>query len=151
MSPRSSAKMNRSGRTPTIVIGQPYWLAVTNLNAYAIPIAVTVYFDITPLTNCVPTTNFVGPAGIPRYFQFDIPTNGASGPLPQEVTFWLTGANTNVTVVLSEHLPLPDLTYHDYVSANSGTNDEIVLVVTNSTPFPVQTNRWYVGVFNLIM
>src|ERR1043166_1300133 len=101
-----------SNSVPPLVTNAPYWLAVTNLNPYAVPLAVTVYFDITPLTNCVPATNFVGPAGIPRYFQFDIPTNGASGSLPQEVTFWLTGANTNVTVVLSEHLPLPDLTYH---------------------------------------
>jgi len=51
-------------------------------------------------------------------------------------------------VVLSQHLPLPDLGHHDYISAASSTNQEIVMVLTNSTPFPIQTNRWFVGVFN---
>ena len=51
-------------------------------------------------------------------------------------------------MVLSEHLPLPDLDHYDYISQQPCTNDEIVMVVTNSTPFPIQTNRWYVGVFN---
>ena len=46
------------------------------------------------------------------------------------------------------HLPLPDLAHYDYISARPCTNDEILLVVTNSTPFPIQTNRWYVGIFN---
>ena len=45
-------------------------------------------------------------------------------------------------------LPLPDLSHYDYISAQPCTNDEILLIVTNSTPFPIQTNRWYVGIFN---
>src|SRR5205814_10278735 len=74
---------------PTRRSSDLYYLAVTNLSAIPAPIAVTVLFDITPLTNCVPNTNFVGPAGIPRYFQFDVPTNGAGSDLPQEATFWV--------------------------------------------------------------
>ena len=68
--------------------------------------------------------------------------------LSQAVSFWLSGANSNLTVVLSEHLPLPDLNHYDYISQQPCTNDEIVMVLTNSTPFPIQTNRWYVGIFN---
>jgi len=49
---------------------------------------------------------------------------------------------------VSEHLPLPDLNHYDYISQQPRTNDEIVMLVTNTTPFPIQTNRWYVGVFN---
>jgi hypothetical protein len=45
-------------------------------------------------------------------------------------------------------LPLPDLDHYDYISQQPSTNDEIVMLVTNSTPFPIQTNRWYAGVFN---
>jgi hypothetical protein len=58
------------------------------------------------------------------------------------------GLGSNVTVVLSEHLPLPDLTHFDYIQRRPSTNDDVFLVVTNTTPFPVQANRWYVGVFN---
>src|SRR5262249_22211092 len=100
------------------------------------------------LTNCQPAASSVSIAGIPRYFQFDVPTNGVPLDIPQAVSFWLTGANSNTTVVLSQSLPLPDLAHFDYISAQPCTNDEIVMVVTNSTPFPLQTNRWYVGVFN---
>ncbi|MCX6930999.1 MAG: hypothetical protein NT154_48530, partial [Verrucomicrobia bacterium] len=51
-------------------------------------------------------------------------------------------------VVLSEHLPLPNLDHYDYISQQPCTNDEIVMVLTNSTPFTIQSNRWYAGVFN---
>ncbi len=135
---------------PPLLIGQPYFLALTNPNPVAVDFSLAVCFDIVTLANCQPTPNFVvGTAGIPRYFQFDVPTNAVPpGSPPLEATLWLTGANSNLTIVVSEHLPLPDLGQYDYISAQPCTNDEIVLVVTNSTPFPIQTNRWYVGVFN---
>jgi subtilisin family serine protease/subtilisin-like proprotein convertase family protein len=144
----------------TLTPGQPYYLTVTNPNAVAVTYSFGVWYDIVGLTNCVLSTNFVGPAGIPRYFQFDVPTNADwSQPLPQSVTFWLSGAQSNLTVVASQHLPLPDLGHHDYISQWPCTNDEIIMVLTNTTPFPiqvvtnsvnpyVQTNRWYVGVYN---
>ncbi len=135
--------------TPPLVIGQSYYLALTNPNPVAVTFGLGVWFDITTLANCQMTMSVVGPAGIPRYLQFDVPTNGLpSTATPQQVAFWLTGANSNLTVVLSEHLPLPDLDHYDYISQQPCTNDEIVMVLTNSTPFPIQTNRWYVGVFN---
>jgi subtilisin-like proprotein convertase family protein len=137
------------GSLQPLVIGQSYYLAVTNPNLVAVTFALEVAFDITTLANCQATMSVVGPAGIPRYLQFDVPTNGVpSAAAPQQVAFWLTGANSNLTVVLSEHLPLPDLDHYDYISQQPCTNDEIVMVFTNSTPFPIQTNRWYVGVFN---
>ena len=77
-----------------------------------------------------------------------MPAQRPAAELPAAVAFWLTGANSNLTVVLSEHLPLPDLNHYDYISQQPCTNDEIVMLLTNSTPFPIQTNRWYVGVFN---
>jgi subtilisin-like proprotein convertase family protein len=134
---------------PPLIIGQPYYLAVTNPNPVAVTFALEVAFDITTLTNCLVTTNFVGPAGIPRYFQFDVPTNGQPADLPaQAVSLWLSGARSNLTLVVSEHLPLPDLDHFDYISQQPSTNNEVVMLVTNSTPFPIQTNRWYIGVFN---
>ncbi len=135
--------------TPPLVIGQTYYLALTNSNPVPVTFALGVWFNITTLPNCQVTTNVVGPAGIPRYFQFDVSTNGQPAGLPpQAVSVWLSGANSNLTLVLSQHLPLPDLNHYDYLSQQPCTNDEIVMLVTNTTPFPIQTNRWYVGVYN---
>ena len=142
----SGLKVLDTNSLPPLVTGQNYYLALTNPNPIAVTFGLGVWFDITTLTNCQMATNVVGAAGIPRYFQFDVPTNGTA--TPGQVAFWLTGANSNLTVVLSEHLPLPDLNHYDYISQQPCTNDEIVMVLTNSTPFPIQTNRWYVGVFN---
>jgi subtilisin-like proprotein convertase family protein len=135
--------------TPPLVVGQPYYLAVINPNPVGVTFALEVAFDITTLANCQVATNFVGPAGIPRYFQFDVPSSGQpTNLLAQAVSLWLSGALSNLTLVVSEHLPLPDLNHYDYISQQPCTNDEIVMLVTNTTPFPIQTNRWYIGVFN---
>ena len=135
---------------PQLTNGQSYYLLLTNPNPIGVTFAVEVAFDITTLNICeMLVSNVVGPAGIPRYFQFDVPTNDSpAGLSPSAVSFRLSGAQSNLTVVLSEHLPLPDLNHFDYISQQPSTNDEIVMLVTNSTPFPIQTNRWYVGVFN---
>jgi hypothetical protein len=133
---------------PPLLGGQAYFLVVTNPTADAVTFSFGVWFDITTLTNCEVTTNLVGIAGIPRYFQFDVPTNAGPFAVPGNVNFRLTGAQSNLTVVLSQSLPLPDLTSYDYISERPCTNDEVIMVVTNSTPFPIRTGRWYVGVFN---
>lgn len=138
-----------SASAPPLNIGQPYYLAVTNTNNVAVNFSLGVSFDILTLANCESVTNLVGPAGVPRYFQVEVPTNPpVPGFPPQAVAIWVTGANTNLTLVMSQSLPLPDLSRYDAISASASTNDEIVMLVENSTPFPIQTNRWYVGVFN---
>jgi len=141
---------------PILYPGQSYFLTVTNTNSVAITFAVGVWFDILTLDNCEPLTNGrVGPAGIPRYYQFDVSTNNLPPGYVQDVSFYLsgvesnyTGFRSNVTLVLSQHLPLPDLTHYDYISASPRTNDDVIMIVSNTTPFSVQTNRWYVGIFN---
>ncbi len=137
-----------SNSPPPLVIGQPYYLAVTNPSPAAVTYSFGVWYDLTALTNCASVTNFVGPAGIPRYFQFDAPASDVPFEVPASLTLWLTGAQSNLTMVVSQRLPLPDLTRHDYISQHPCTSDEVIMVVTNSTPFPIQNNRWYVGVFN---
>jgi hypothetical protein len=136
--------------TPKLAIGQPYYLVLTNPNPVGVTFAVQVAFDLTTLNLCQTLqSNVVGAAGIPRYFQFDVPVNPAAPGLPpQAVSFWLSGARSNLNVVFSTHLPLPTLNDFDYISQQPSTNDEIVMLVTNTTPFPIQTNRWYVGVYN---
>jgi subtilisin-like proprotein convertase family protein len=138
-----------------ITNGAPYYLAVTNTNTVSITFALGVWFDIISLTNCEMHSNFVWQAGIPRYFQFDVPTNTVPGVPPTDVVFYLTGVQSNyvgfrsnLTMVLSEHLPLPDLTHYDYQASLPSTNNDVIVVLTNTTPFNIQTNRWYVGIFS---
>ncbi len=157
--PATNVLSTNAASAPLLVPGRPYFLTVTNPNPVPVEYAYGVWFDIVTLTNCQLATNcVVGPAGVPRYFQFDV--TGVPGDPPQSALFWLSAANSNLTVVLSEHLPLPNLAHYDYISQRPGTNQQIVMVVTaqvtnltdiivtNSTPFPVQISRWYVGVFN---
>ncbi len=128
---------------PPLVPGQAYYLALTNPNPFAVTFGLGVWFDITTLTQCeLLVLNVVGAAGSPRYFQFDVPIDGTN--VPQSVSFWLAGAPCGLEVVLSEHLPLPDLTNFDYISQGPCTNNQILMFVTNSIP----PTRWYVGVFN---
>lgn len=135
---------------PPLDRGRNYYLAVTNGNAFGVTFALGVWFDITTLPNCqLVVSNIVGQAGIPRYFQFDVPAQGpAAGKLPEAVSLWLRGADCDLKVVLSEQLPLPDLESYDYISQQPCTNDQVIMLVTNYTPFPILSNRWYVGVFN---
>jgi subtilisin-like proprotein convertase family protein len=140
----------RTNSTPALTNGQPYYLALTNPNPVGVTFALGVDFDITTLDNCqMLLSNAVSVAGIPRYFQFDVPTYPTPpGMPPQAVSFWVSSTQCNLKVVLSEHLPLPDLSHYDYTCQMPCTNDQVIMLVTNSTPFPIQTNRWYAGVFN---
>ncbi len=154
--PNGTTLLATNGLPRGITPGRPYYLTVTNPNPVAVTFAYGVWFDITSLTNCQAQSNFVWQAGVPRYFQFDVPpVSVPPGYPPQDVSFLVTGIQSNytglgsnVTVVLSEHLPLPDLTHYDYIVSLPSTNNDAIMVVTNTTPFPIQTNRWYVGVFN---
>ena len=128
---------------PPLVPGQAYYLALTNPNPFAVTFGLGVWFDITTLTNCEPLDSSVaGVADVPRYFQFDVPADGANPTQP--VTFSLSGTPCGLKLVLSEHLPLPDLSQFDYISQGPCTNNQILISVTNNIP----ATRWYVGVFN---
>ena len=69
----TGSKVLYSAGPPDIIPGQPYYLTVTNPNPVSINFSYQVLFDIEMLTNCTPASNFVAQAGVPRYFQFDVP------------------------------------------------------------------------------
>ncbi|HWY74666.1 MAG TPA: LamG-like jellyroll fold domain-containing protein, partial [Verrucomicrobiae bacterium] len=127
---------------PPLLPAQRYYLAVTNLTASTVNFTIEVDFNITTLTNGVALTNTLGTGGLPRYYQYDVSTNGVAA------LFELFDLNGNADLVVSRGPPLPDLATHDYISDNLGTNNEDILVVTNSKPVPLAAGRWYLGVFN---
>jgi hypothetical protein len=44
-------------------------------------------------------------------------------------------------------LPAPDA--YDYMSANPGTNDELISIVNSSTPTPLSPGDWFLGAVNV--
>src|SRR5581483_758760 len=119
-----------------------YYLGITNLTSSTVNFTIEVSFDITTLTNGLALTNTLGTGNVPRYYQYDVSSNGVAA------LFELFNLNGNVDLVVSRGPPLPDLVTHAYISDNPGTNNEALLVVTNSTPVALDAGRWYLGVFN---
>ncbi len=136
-----------SAAAPFIVPGRSYYLTVTNPSAGPMSFSYGVWFDIPTLTNCQPVIALANPAGVPCYFQFDVPEDGTNSH-PREVTVSVTGALSNLTLVVGQNLPLPSLSDYDYISRQPSTNDQFVMVLTNNTPYPIEQGKWYAGVYN---
>jgi hypothetical protein len=65
--------------------------------------------------------------------------------------FEVNGPSGDVTLVARKGLPLPDLAMSDYLSSNPGTNDETIVVFTNSLPVALSGGHWYLSVANLTL
>jgi subtilisin family serine protease/subtilisin-like proprotein convertase family protein len=128
--------------TPRLVPGARYYLGVRNPNSVPVTVAVQVDFDVTPLTNAIPLSSVMPASLLPRYFSFDVSTNAVGA------IFQLLNLSGDVNLVARKGLPFPAPYDLDYGSFNPGTNDENIIVFTNSTPVPLSSGRWYLGVFN---
>jgi len=128
--------------TPPLVPGARYYLGVRNGTALPVTVSVKVDFDVTPLTNAVPLSSVMPVSLLPRYFSFDVSTNAVGA------IFQLLNLSGDVNLVARKGLPFPAPYDLDYGSFNPSTNDENILVFTNSTPVPLSSGRWYLGVFN---
>ncbi len=143
--------LSKNAGPPFLASGERYYLAVRNLNNAPQPFCLEVDFDvntnfaITSLNDPNPnpvTTNV--PAGSVQYYFYDI--------LPDSLTatFEILNPSDDVDMVISHDLPLPDQLHYDYGSFNSGTNDEFIVVRTNSSPVSLTPGRWYITVYNTL-
>lgn len=121
-------------------------------NADTVPVTYTVLateftnqLTITPLTNRVPVTATLDPGPLPRYFSYDVSTNASA------VLYQLLNLDGNVNLVARKGLPLPTLAPgdYDYGSFRPGTNNEAILITSNSAPVALSPGVWYLGVFNV--
>ena len=127
--------------TPLLLPGQRYYLGVENPGATPVTFSIEVDYDITALADGVPITGTNSPStALPRYFQYDVSTNASA------VLFTLSNLTGNADLVVRHGLPVPTLNSYDYSSFNPGTNDESILLFTNSVVLTPGT--WYLGVFN---
>jgi len=133
---------NSAPPPPPLLPGARYYLGVSNASAAAVTYALEVDFNVTPLFNAVSLASAISPGTLPRYFSYDVSTNAIA------VDFELFNLSGDLNLVARKGTPLPTLGSFDYGSFNSGTNNEDILVFTNSSPVPLSAGRWYLGVFN---
>jgi len=147
------------GAPPPLLPGQRYFLGVQNNSATNATFTIEVDFNgmsnaITALSNGIAVpTNITGTGG-PEYYSFVVPTNATM------VTFQIfnvTGGE--VDLYARDGLPVPGPSSFDYESRNAGTNDQFIVVTTNSVPIAVQvvstndviplpSSTWYLAAYN---
>jgi subtilisin-like proprotein convertase family protein len=128
--------------TPRLVPGARYYLGVQNSGMASVTAVVQVDFGVTSLTNGVPLNATQAGNTLPRYFSYDVSSNGTA------VSFQLLDLSGNVNLVGRYASPLPTLESFDYASVNPSTNDEDIFVFPDSNPVALAPGRWYLGVFN---
>ncbi len=127
---------------PPLVPGQRYYLGVSNGGPATVTYALMVEFDITQLFNGVPVSSTIAVGALPRYFYYEVSSNATA------VSYHLLNLSRNADLVARQGSPPPTLTAFDYGSFNAGTNDEEIIVFTDSTPVALRPGRWYLGVYN---
>jgi subtilisin-like proprotein convertase family protein len=97
--------------------------------------------NIITLTNAIAYANIN--SGGADYYRFTVATNATA------VLFDVTNATGPVTLVARYGLPLPSLSSYDYISTNSWTTSENIVVLTNSMPVALTNGDWYLAVVNV--
>lgn len=158
----STNVLGTAGGLPPLIPGQRYYLGVlTPTNS---TFSIEVDFDvqtnlIIPLTNAVAYTNIIGTntAGTngPQYYSFTITNTNAA-----MVTFQiLNDTNGEVDLYARQGLPVPTPLSFDYASRNACSNDQFIVITTNSVPVPLsvpstndllpwQPVTWYLAAYN---
>lgn len=99
---------------------------------------------IITLTNAIAYSNTnSGVAPIEDYYRFVV-TNPVA-----RLQFDILEPTADMTLLVRKGLPLPSLADFDYQSANSGTNDEFILVLPGSAPVVASAGEWFLTALNL--
>lgn len=137
-----------TGAQPIMAPGQRYYLGVQNTNSTPVNFTLEVNFDITTLSNAVLVTSTIAPTSVPRYFQFDVTTNAPLNSQMVAAAFEIIAPSGDVNLIAKKGLPLPDLGQVLPSSSNLSSNNEAIVLTTNSSPVALSAGRWYIGVFN---
>lgn len=130
------------------IAGRRYYLAIENSNTVNVTYSILVDFDLRALPPLVTLTNGVpyctlnpDPFGL-DYYHFQVSTNA------RRAQFALLNPSGDMTLLLRQGLP-PTFAVFDYVSANPGTNHEVITVFDYSQPVALTPGDWYVAAANL--
>jgi len=142
----SGVALLQTNGTPPLVPATRYYLGVRNTNAAAVGFALQVDFNVANLLTLQSGTPYFntnsGPAGAADYYLYVVTTNAV------RAQFEVNGPTADLTLVARKGLPLPTLANYDYLSANPGTNDELVVVYDYSSPVPLTPGDWFLAAVN---
>lgn len=126
---------------PPLQPGVKYFLGVVNTNSepqnYVFIVNFGLAEPVVSLTNTIAYSTTIPLTNSFQYYSFDVPANTGW------VAFEILKPTANVDLAVNRTLPLPDFANSDYVSTNSLTNNEAIVVMTNLT-----VGRWYLAVTN---
>ncbi|MFO1476928.1 MAG: S8 family serine peptidase [Verrucomicrobiota bacterium] len=136
--------------TPVALAPGRWYVGVLNSSQSAASYAIVaceftnVFPRIIPLVNAVPYANTnAGPGLTTDYYVYTVSSSAA------RAQFQISSPSGDLTLVARHNLPLPTLTSYDYVSANNYTNDESIVIFTNSQPVALAAGDWFLGAVNL--
>jgi subtilisin family serine protease len=136
----------KTGGSPPLVPGTRYYLGVQNLGTSNVTVALEATFNIfvTPLTNGIPFANTNSDSGdATDYYVYSVSTNAV------RAQFEINSPSADMTLVARKGLPPPTLASYSYISANPGTNDELIVVFNSSSPVPLTPGDWYISAVNV--
>jgi len=142
----SGASVLRTNGSPAFIPGKGFYLGVQNTNDTSLGFVFGVDFDIASLVtlqNGVPYAGDPSPANALDHYRYTVSTNAL------RAQFEINGPTGDVTL-LARRGPTPaSPTAYDYLSANPGTNDELIVVYDYSRPVPLSAGDWFLTVVNL--
>ena len=103
-------------------------------------------FDIfvNPLSDGVPFYNTNANAGEDTdYYVYTVSTNAV------RAQFEINGPSGEMTLVARKGLPPPTLSSYSLISANPGTNDQLIVLFNSSRPVPLTPGDWYISAVNV--
>lgn len=142
----AGSRLLQTNGTPPLNPGTRYYLGIQNTNLSTVTFAWQVSFDVASvvlLQDGVPYSNLnPGPANAADYYLYVVATNIV------RAQFELNSLTADLTLIARKGLPLPTLTQFDFLSANPGTNDELVVVYDYSRPVPLTPGNWFLAAVN---
>ncbi|HWI59257.1 MAG TPA: proprotein convertase P-domain-containing protein, partial [Bacillota bacterium] len=128
---------------PALLPGTHYYLGLQNTNPAPVTFTVGIDFDVAGLVTLSDSMPYAAAnAGTTDYYRYVVSSNAV------RAQFELQQPTADLTLVLRHGLPLPSLTRYDWLSANPGTNDELIVCYDFSSPVALAPGEWFLAVLN---
>lgn len=136
----------RTNMVPGLVPGSRYYLGIQNTNSSTVSVGFMVDFDVDSvitLTSGIPYANTnLGPFNNEDFYRF------VASLAAVRLQFEVNSPSSDVTLVVRKGPPLPSLASYDFISANPGTNDEVIVIHDFARPTPL-AGEWFLTVVDV--
>ena len=143
----SGSWIMRSNSSPPLVPGSRFYLSIQNTNAISVEAVLVVNFDLNSIVTLVSSvahsgTNS-GPLNSADFYRYVVGSNAV------RVQFEINGPSSALALLARKGPPPPNLGRYDFISANPGTNDQLIVVYDYSRPVALTQGEWFLTVLNL--